>query len=368
MHAVMKPALVPKTVTPACAARSHSALHARIARVAVVEHDRRLGEQDPDQEVPHHPAGRREPEHAIAGLRIDVQVLVLELLEQDPAVALHDRLGQPRRARRVQHPQGMVERDLLEGQLGVVAEELLEGDHALQRLLAQQHGGVQRRHLRHQPGHDLPAVEPPPAVAVATRRQQHLGLDLREPIHHAARPEVRRARRPHRPQRRRRQHARDRLHAVGQIGHDTITRPDPTGAQTRRDPRRQLAQLAPRHLAQRLVLTGGEDGDDRRVLAAKHVLGVVQARPREPPRPRHRLRGRAGQNPLVPHRRLHVEELPDRRPERLDVVDRPLPQLPIGQIALAQPAGETGQRGVLDALRRRLPEHRRGGCGHGPEP
>ena len=36
---------------------------------AVVEHDRGVGEQAADQEVPHHPAGRGEPEEAVAGLQ-----------------------------------------------------------------------------------------------------------------------------------------------------------------------------------------------------------------------------------------------------------------------------------------------------------
>ena len=50
-------------------------VHVGVAGAAVVEHDRGVGEQDPDEEVPHHPAGGREPEDAVAGLRVDVQVV-----------------------------------------------------------------------------------------------------------------------------------------------------------------------------------------------------------------------------------------------------------------------------------------------------
>ncbi len=65
-----------------------------IAGTAVVEHDRRIAEQAADQEVPHHPAGRRKPEHAVAGVQVEVQHALLQLLDQDAAVAVHDRLGQ----------------------------------------------------------------------------------------------------------------------------------------------------------------------------------------------------------------------------------------------------------------------------------
>ncbi len=80
------------------------AVHRRPAGIAVVEHDRGRRQQAADEEVPHHPAGRREPEDAVARLRVDVQVLVLELLQQDPAVALHDRLRQARSCRSCRGP------------------------------------------------------------------------------------------------------------------------------------------------------------------------------------------------------------------------------------------------------------------------
>ena len=48
-------------------------LHVGMAGVAVVEDDRGVGEQDADEEVPHHPAGGGEPEDAVAGLGVEVE-------------------------------------------------------------------------------------------------------------------------------------------------------------------------------------------------------------------------------------------------------------------------------------------------------
>ena len=47
-------------------------------------------------------------EPPVVGLEIDVEVHLLQGLEQDAPVAVHDRLRQPRRARAVQHPQRMI--------------------------------------------------------------------------------------------------------------------------------------------------------------------------------------------------------------------------------------------------------------------
>jgi hypothetical protein len=91
----------------------------------VVQDDRRVGEQHSDEEVPHHPAGRREPEDAVAGLRVDVQVQLLEVLEQDPAVAVDDRLRQAGRAARVQDPQRVVERDAGPGRAARLGQKLV---------------------------------------------------------------------------------------------------------------------------------------------------------------------------------------------------------------------------------------------------
>ena len=47
-----------------------------------------------DQVVPHHPAGGAEPEEPIPRAEVVVERMDLQVLEQDPAVALDDRLRQ----------------------------------------------------------------------------------------------------------------------------------------------------------------------------------------------------------------------------------------------------------------------------------
>ena len=118
MQAAMYAALVPKHVMPAAAARVPQGVQVGLGGAAVVEHDRGLGEQAADEEVPHHPAGRREPEEAVAALRVEVQVQLLQVLEQDPALAVDDRLRQAGRPGRVEHPERVVERQLRELEVG----------------------------------------------------------------------------------------------------------------------------------------------------------------------------------------------------------------------------------------------------------
>ena len=88
--------------------------HVGVAGAAVVEDDRGPGQQPGDEEVPHHPAGRREPEEAVAGVGVDVEVELLQVLEQDAALALDDRLRQAGGAGGVEDPERVVEGDALE--------------------------------------------------------------------------------------------------------------------------------------------------------------------------------------------------------------------------------------------------------------
>ena len=73
--------------------------------------------------VPHHPAGRREPAEAVGRPQVRVERECLEVLEEDPAVAVDDRLGQPGRPRREQHVQRVVERDRLDGERRRLGEQ-----------------------------------------------------------------------------------------------------------------------------------------------------------------------------------------------------------------------------------------------------
>src|SRR5690349_4248448 len=90
----------------------------RMRRVPVEEDDRGLREQSADEEVPHHPARRREPEEPVSLPRVEVQAELLEVLEQNAALAVDDRLREAGRARAVQHPERVVEGKLRELEVG----------------------------------------------------------------------------------------------------------------------------------------------------------------------------------------------------------------------------------------------------------
>ena len=60
---------------------------------AVVEQDCGLGRQRRDEPVPHHPAQGRVVEDAVAGPDVAVELVLLEVLKEDAARAVHDALG-----------------------------------------------------------------------------------------------------------------------------------------------------------------------------------------------------------------------------------------------------------------------------------
>src|SRR3954471_2703620 len=94
-------------------------------------------------------------------------------------------------------------------------------------------------------------------------------------------------------------------------------------------------------------------------LAAEDVLGVVQLRAGEPLRAGHRA---LGEHPLVRLRRLHLEEVPDRGPEVVELFDRPAPQrvvvvrVDVDAAIVVQPARVARERRVLAALVGGLPQ------------
>ena len=112
-------------------------------RVAVEHHDRRPHEERRDERVPHHPGGRAEPEQAAARLQVPAERVRLEVLEQDAAVPVDDRLRPAGRPRREEHEERMVERDGLEGERTRLGEELLPGDR-VRRPCARRRGRARR--------------------------------------------------------------------------------------------------------------------------------------------------------------------------------------------------------------------------------
>ncbi len=258
----------------------------------------------------------------------------------------------------------MVEGDLLEGELGPRprGRQLLPGDRPDRRGLIREEVGQHDRMLHGgQLGADrrehLGAVEVLACVAVPVHRQQHLRLDLGEAVDHAARPELRGGARPDRSDAAHGQEGDQGLGDVRHVGDDPVPATDPERPQAPGDRRHLCGELSPRDLSQLPQLGGVQHGNPLGVAPGQEVLRVVQLRSLKPARSRHLARG---EHTLVGLRGAHLAELPDARPELLELPHRPAPQLPVvGEVlpvALADPAHEAGHLGALDELRGGAPE------------
>ena len=180
------------------------------------------------------------------------------------------------------------------------------------------------------------------AVAVAADREQHLRLELAEPVEDAADAELRRARRPDRAEARGREERDERLGDVREVGDDAVAGADAEPLQAGARARDLVAELAERQLdgLARLRVRDDRDGVDV-LVAAEHVLGVVQPRAGEPLGAGHLARA---EHALVRGVRADLEELPDRRPEALEVGDRPAPQLVVAREVEAALAARASSR------------------------
>ena len=268
-----------------------------MGRVAVDHHDRRAHEQRRDERVPHHPGGRREPLQPVAGLQVPAQAVVLQVLEQDAAVAVHDRLREPGRARGEEHVERVRERQRLElerplARPGARPRRQRVGEPAL-RVRDFDDGLEAREPLAHR-GDLLATVDQPIAPAVAGDGEQELRLELAEPVEDAADAELRRARRPDRAEARAGEEGDERLRDVRQVGDDAVAGADAEPLQPGAGAGDLVAELAERQL-ERLARLRVRDDRDRVevVVAPDHVLGEVQPRAREPLRARHRRASRA---------------------------------------------------------------------------
>src|SRR5512146_2297177 len=101
-----------------------------------------------------------------------------------------------------------------------------------------------------------------------------------------------------------------------------------------------------------------QQSDASVTLSPQYVLRVVEARARKPLGPRHRS---AAQHPRMGRGRLHTEVVPQCAPERLQVLNRPAPELHViaerDPALPLQPPSERGYVGMLDPLGARCPEN-----------
>ena len=141
-------------------------------------------------------------------------------------------LGSPVVPARVEDPQRVVERHRLELERAVPEEAVLPAA----AVEVAERDRLGRRSPRAIAATVGAPVEVLAAVAVAVDREQHLRLDLREAVDHAAAAELGRRRRPDRAERGRGEERRDRLRDVRQVGRDAVAaarrraRPAPRGS------------------------------------------------------------------------------------------------------------------------------------------
>ena len=272
--------------------------------------------------------------------------------------------GQPGRAGGEEHVERVGERDRVERERPRLGDELLPAERVRQRVA----GAARVRDVddmleRRQPGADgghlLAPVDVLVAEAVAGDREQHLRLQLAEPVEDAARPELGGARRPDRAEARGGEERDERLGDVREIRDDPVAAADAEPLEPRARPRHLLAQVAEGQLERVTGLRAGEDSDGVDVLVtAERVLRIVQLRAREPHRARHRVRG---EHTLVGRLRPDLEEVPERAPEALEIRDRPAMEIVVvveGEPALDhEPVEVAADLGVRARVGGRRPEH-----------
>ena len=292
-------------------------------------------------------------------------------------MAVHHRLGQPRRARGVDDPQRMAEREALVAGCGIPGHG---------RLPARALAPIDRAFLRQRPLHlhdmldagqlgqqlrDFPGpVVRLAVVAVAVHGEQHLGFDLAQAVQHDGRPHVGRAAGPDGADAGAGQKCDHRFGAVGHVAGHAVARPHAPAAQRGRQGGGGAFQLGPGNRLQRHILAARDHGRPIRRGMAEHMLGKIQPRPGKPLGARHAAPAQRG---LAFAIGLDVEEAPDRLPEVVQMLDRPAPQLGVivGRNAFfpCQPVLVLRQAAGLQLLGARGPENVGGGgrqgMGHG---
>ncbi len=292
-----------------------------------------------------------------------MQADLLEVLDEDAALGLDDGFGQAGRTGGVQHPQGMIEGDLLEdgGRVGGCEGGPVQG--ALGWFGAQEGDvdhGAQGGQLAAQFGDDLAAVVLLAAVAVAVDREQHDGFDLLEPVEDAAGAEVGRAGGPDAAHGGRGEEGDHCLRDIGEVTADPVSGADAEGAQFGGQGADLAAQFGPGDRAGFVCLVDVQEGRLVRagVGCAQGVFGVVQGRPGEPLGARHRS---AAEHARVGGGEADVEPLREGFPEGVQLVDRPALECRVaafggGAVVLGGPRLEPGDPCPGDALGVGLPE------------
>ncbi len=299
-----------------------------VQRRAVVEHDRCARRECRDEPVPHHPTGRREIEHDVAGPNVRVQHVLLAVLEQRAARAVHDAFGHARGAGGIQNVERMRERHGFGLELRVGLDEVGEQHPVRQPAQLRCAVAIRDHDDRAQLGQprgdradERQRVDALAVVEVAIRREQHLRLDLPEAIENRVRSEVRRARRPDGADARGREHRDDGFGSIRDESRDAVAAADAERAQACRDTGDLPREIAPAELAALAALVRGHDRGAR-AMRLQQVRGEAQRRAFEPARAGHLVA-------VLEHRRVvrartDAAKSPDGFPKLRRLRDAPL--------------------------------------------
>ena len=296
---------------------------------AIKQQQRGPHRQPRHQPVPHHPAAGGEVKHAVARLHIGMQAMLLDVLEQGAAGAMHDALGHAGGTRRIHDVQRVIEWQLSEFDLGDSQVRLQEGapaacmGNALQHRLGLEVGHHHHALERRQPGHNgrylVVAVDGLAVVKIAIDGNQHFRFGLTKTIEHALLAKIGRCGGEDRANARRGEHGNDGLRHVRHVGRYTVARGNAHLTQGGGKVSNLAIQLTP-CVAQLDLVFAPEHQRFAAIATTQQVLCVVQTGLGVPAGARHAVA-------IFEHRLAgfanHLTEGPDCAPELLRLDDRP---------------------------------------------
>ena len=278
----------------------------------------------------------------VAATHVVVQRLERQPHDHHAAVAMHDGLGQPGGAARIDDPQRMVKRQpyrlertgggvVARGGIGKVGAVGAAAPCAVYAQVVQQQQVLHRRQGGTQLGHRGTAVQVAPAVVDAVAGYQYLGRDLPEAVEHRLAAHVGRTEAPNSADAGGCKEGHHGLGNIGQISCHPIPRHNTLRAQMQSQRGDLSAQLRPRQHAGRTVgeasLVVADDGVHacgmRGVHMPEDLIHIVRLRVRKPVRAGHAW---VCQHCGVRCWRIQAKVVPDALPKRLQVAHRPAPQ------------------------------------------
>ena len=313
--------------------------------IAIGQHHGGTGQQAANHQVPDNPASTAQEHEAVTGQHIVLQAVGLEVGQHNTAVAVHHGLGQARRPRGIHHPQRVLKRHAGELQLSRCGQRLLPAHGVAPGqgagcVIGLEQGAGHVHHmlnlgqaLQHFIKHRA-AVKGFAGVAIAVGSKNQFGLDLLKAIEHHGHAHLGCAAGPDGANAGAGQKCHHGLRNIGQIGHHAVAAAHTQFAQLGCQRTHIALQLRPGDLHRLGRFTARNDGRTLGAGIAENMFGVVQLGIRKPLRARHAAIGQHLRGVAIG---LNVKVIPDRAPEAVEVIDRPVPQALV-VVELAAPA------------------------------